>query len=209
MNTSRRAFLQVCAAATLALQLAPKPRLICFGDSVTAGAGASTPDHAYVARIAAQLGYTLDNRAIGGTVLAEQLTRAILPARIRPPDVALLLTGYNDMRAGTDLARYQAQLAQAVAHLTQDGARLYLGDCLRMTEAGYAAYGPMWAHGSDAAVAAINGAIHLVGASAAYDPANVVADLVHPNDLGHAQIAAAFVAAMRTHVYVPLIRSKQ
>lgn len=180
--------------------LAAPAHLICFGDSITAGAGASTPSKAFAALVARAMGLTLDNRAIGGTTLAEQLARAILPTRIIPPNVALLLTGYNDMRRGTALEEYHVQLAHAVAHLTQDGAQLLLGDCLRMTKAGYAAYGPDFNHGSEARVSSFNGVIHLVGASAAYDPANVSTDLVHPNDAGHVQIARAFLTKPRAYL---------
>jgi len=209
---NRRSFVQCAAAAALALRCAPQPRLICFGDSITVGGYSSTPALAYVALVAAAMGYTLDNRAIGATRIAEQLTLEILPASVQPPNVALFLTGYNDMRHATPLADYRASLAQAVAWLTQDGATLFLGDCLRDTAEGYALF-PPFDQGSDVGVDAFNQIIHAqlgvrhVFASAAFDPANTIADHIHPNDAGHAQIARAFLAAMRPHVYLPLIRS--
>jgi lysophospholipase L1-like esterase len=204
----RRSFLQLCAAAVATRATSTAPRLICFGDSITVGAYSSTPDRAYVAIVARAMGYTLDNRAIGATTIADQVRLEILSADIRPPDIALFLTGYNDMRHATPLADYQASLAQAVAHLTANSATLFLGDCLRDTEEGYALF-PPFDQGSDAAVTRFNAVIHAqpgvrqVGASAAFDPRNTIADLVHPNDAGHAQIAAAFLSVMQPRMYLP------
>jgi hypothetical protein len=48
------------------------------------------------------------------------------------------------------------------------------------------------------------GGCHLVDAASAYDPLNSP-DQAHPNDLGHAQIARAFLAVMRRIVRVPLV----
>ena len=84
--------------------------------------------------------------------------------------------------------------------------KLFMGNTLRMNAAGYASIG-----GSGVAVAAYNVInasvasslvadglkIHYVDASAAYDPnTEAQADNIHPNDSGHAAIAAAFIAAM-------------
>jgi lysophospholipase L1-like esterase len=200
---NRRTFLQVASASALAPLVRATPRLVCFGDSITVGQGASTPEHTYAAIVARTLGYTLDNRAIGATRIADQLAREILITRVRPPDVALFLSGYNDMRHATPLADYQQMLAQAVAWLTQDGAALLLGDCVRGAQAGYGRYAP-FDQGSDAAVVAFNQVIHgfaYVAASAAFDPINSSADLAHPNDRGHAQIASAFLHRQ----YVPIM----
>lgn len=202
---SRRTFLRLLALAPIA-RLAPRPRLVCYGDSITTGHGASTPAHAYAALVAAAMGYTLDNRGIDGSRIVEQLQ---IIAPVHPPDVALLLSGYNDMRNGTELAIYRARLVRAASRLTSAGATLYLGDCLRMTEAGYAAYAPSGNHGSEQIVADMNAIIRtmparIVRASAAYDPMNVDSGLVHPNDEGHAQIAGAFLKAMRHRIYLPI-----
>jgi lysophospholipase L1-like esterase len=171
--------------------------LICFGDSITRGAGASVPSTSYAAIVARALGLTLDNRAIGGTRLAQQ---PIVP--VKKGDVALLLTGFNDMRYGVNLVTYRTTLTHAIAVMGQYGATVLLGDCLRMRPAAYALY-PPFDRGSDAAVVAINAVIHAmtgvrhVAASAAFDPLNTIADQVHPNDAGHAQIAVAFVQGAR------------
>jgi lysophospholipase L1-like esterase len=175
-----------------------------FGDSITQGAGASAPDASFIGRLSAVFG-PIDNRAGGGTRIVEQV--AALEATNTSATSVLWLTGYNDMRAGTDLGAFRASLVHGLAVLRARGAPVYLGGCLPMTSEGYAAYGPTWNHGSDAAVAAINAVI--VDAARAggaqvvtfpgYDPQTMThADLVHPNDAGHQRIALAFAAAMRS-----------
>lgn len=182
------------ALRTLALLplLAARAPLTAYGDSITAGWGASTPARSYAALVASALGRALDTRAIGGSTIAQQL------AALQPPGAGpvILLAGTNDMRAGTPLAEYRAALADMVALLPG----VWVAGPLSMTPAGYAAYGPAWSHGSDAAVAAYRAATaEIAGARyvpVVYDPANVAADLVHPNDAGHTQIAESFLRAL-------------
>lgn len=90
-----------------------------------------------------------------------------------------------------------------------DRPTVYLGNCLRMPAASYGMFAP-FNKGSDAAVEAVNRMmgclvcglqadgldVRLVDASAAFDPVNVAADGIHPNNAGHQQIADAFLLAM-------------
>ena len=182
---TRRAFLQLPAFALL-LDPLPVPHLVAFGDSITAGMGGP---HPYAPQVAARLGYALDNRAVGST-FAVQHVAAIRAATFGMLDRALWLTGFNDMRGGTDLDTYRALLTTG---LSACPVPLLLGNCLRMATYDYA--------GSAARVEAMNAIIaevaadfplvQLVDTCAAFDPANVD-DGVHPNDAGHAQIAQAF-----------------
>jgi len=94
------------------------------------------------------------------------------------------------------------------------GPNVFVGNSLRLRPAGYAAEAPLWNHGSDEAVAAINARIRTVcddlardgrnvfhvDASAVYDPMSSdisTMDEIHPSDQGMAKIAAAFLAVMR------------
>jgi hypothetical protein len=87
------------------------------------------------------------------------------------------------------------------------GARVYVGNCLKMTVTGYGLGTPFDA-GSDEAVTAYNASIaenvatlagdglgvFLVNASAHYVPASHQGgDNIHPSETGHARIAAAFL----------------
>jgi lysophospholipase L1-like esterase len=110
------------------------------------------------------------------------------------------------MRAGTDLPELRRTLVSALDRFQSQRRRVYLGTCLRMSAAGYAADGPMWNHGSDDAVKSINQMMREVAATYAsvsvvnldaYDPSTMTSDdLVHPNDAGHAFLANAFLRAI-------------
>lgn len=184
---------------------APAPRLVVLGDSIGVGLGASTPDHSYARILATTLHLPLDDRAISGSTIAAQP----VPDDLQPGDVVVWLTGYNDMRHGNDPKIYGAALRAAVHAMVDQGATVYLAGCLPLSEAGYAAYGPDWNHGSAALVAAYTAEIQNVPGvrfvRVAYDPQHVVSDLVHPSDAGHQQIAWSFLAAMGRRMALPLV----
>jgi lysophospholipase L1-like esterase len=98
-------------------------------------------------------------------------------------------------------------LMYMAGNTTVSSAKVYVGNCLKMSTTGYAVGTGIFSFGSDAAVAGYNSAISqvvtdlagdglpvtYVDASAVYNPNTQVAvDNVHPNDSGHASIAAAF-----------------
>ena len=210
---NRRQFISLAAAAALLTATrtqAQQPRLIAYGDSITVGVGASAPGRSYAAIVATTLGAELDNRARSATLIASWPGRA---TPVAPGDSAIVLPGYNDMRIGTDPAAYTAALDALLATLRAEGGRVVVGTCLRMTEAGYGAYAPQWAHGSDGvageysararASAAAHGCL-VAETSATYDPAHN-SDLIHPDDAGHAEIAGAMLAALQPRILLPLV----
>lgn len=219
----RRAFLRLCCSLTLSERVFKSPlrssmvqtsgRLVAFGDSITYGLGASAPECGYARMVATGVGMALDNRAVSGSHLAEQ-ARQIAETALTPADQAIWLVGYNDMRAGVPLDVFRLGLDAALADLAGRAAGVWLGNCLRMTSEGYREpHGP---YGSDAAVAAFNEVIAaaaaaagprvvLVDASRAYQPEHVTADLVHPNDDGHREIAGAFLGAVLRRHWQPLV----
>jgi lysophospholipase L1-like esterase len=200
---NRRQFLALAAFAALP---APRPRLVAFGDSITVGVGASAPDRAYAALVAAAYGRCLVNRAASGSRIVEQLA-AIKATPLLPTDLVVFLAGYNDMRAGTPLDEYGAMFDEALGRLRP--ASVIVGTCLRMSPFGYTTGAPTWSHGGDDAVDAINAVIvpmaarhgcRIANTTDAYDPTNTN-DFSHPNDAGHAQIAAVMVARL----WLPLV----
>lgn len=175
----------------LALLVFPTPdpaplRLVVMGDSITVGLGASAPDRSWAAIVARQTGRQLVNLAIGGSRVAEQP----IP-NVGPGDLVIWLVGYNDVRAGTNIATFAATVAQGRAALPG----VVVASGLRMSSAGYAAYGPLWNKGSEAMTAAYAQAIQ-----PEIDLSGIVptptADLVHPNDSQHAAIAQAILAGL-------------
>lgn len=91
-------------------QVRPLHQWVAFGDSVTAGLGASQDASSYVARLRQLIG-PIDNRAISATTIARQ--RQTIAAYEGQANYVLWLVGYNDMRAGTSLDMVRAELGLA------------------------------------------------------------------------------------------------
>ena len=157
-----------------------------MGDSITVGLGASTPDRSWAAIVARTLHRELVNVAIGGTTAAHQP----LPD-VRPDDLVIWLVGYNDVRAGTNIPEFAATVTQGRAALPG----VIVASGLRMTPAGYAAYGPVWNKGNEEQTARYAAAIRPDIDLSGVEP-SPVADLVHPNDSEYAAIAQAILAQL-------------
>jgi len=185
---------------------------VAFGDSITVGFSASSEQTSFIGILEQAVG-PIDNQAVGATRIQDQLLT--INAYTGKATHVIWLVGYNDMRAGTSLDRVQSDLQSAFERFTARQMIVYVGLCLRMTSEGYAAYGPIWNHGNDAAVEAINEVIRstvqqyplvYVIDTAQYDPATgISSDLVHPNDYGHRQIAAAFLSQIALPIYLPIV----
>lgn len=184
------------------------PNVVAFGDSITVGYYASAPEHAYTRQLEWMTGAVVDNRAVGGSGVADQTTQII--AYSGNADTVVWLTGVNDMLRGTDTAIFEGWLDQGLTDLDERGLRVYLGNCIRLAPNGYVYYGR-----SDEDVQRINAAIANVAAAhpkvtlvdtAAYDPlTESYGDGVHPNDAGHRVLASLFAARILPyHNFIPI-----
>ena len=189
---------------------------LAYGDSISVGLGATEPSLSFVERVAGELNVHIDNRAVGGSRMAEQLQ--VIQGYSGSATNVIWLVGYNDMRAGTDVDDFAMMLQEGLTFLTQRHIRVYLGLCLRMTQEGYLLYGPQWNHGSDNAVLQLNQRIRQVADQYPdvvlvemdrYEPAIAGSgDLVHPGDLGHLQIALDFMDKIVRLIPLPAIYAR-
>jgi acyl-CoA thioesterase-1 len=103
--------------------------LVCFGDSLTAGAGVgpgeSYPDYLQSALDQRHIHYRVDNQGISGNTTKDGLQRfpGILALH---PAVVLVEFGGNDGLRGLPIADTRANLDQIVATLQHSGARVAL-----------------------------------------------------------------------------------
>ena len=184
------------AALLLLLALCPPPApYVAFGDSITVGNLASSPALGWARVVASP--WALDNRAEGGTVVAEQL--GTIQAYGGGATVALWLVCANDLRKGTPAEGFAATVQQGVDMLRGKGVeRVFLnGVCLPFPE-----IDPTLRASYDAALATIHGAT-LVDIASGFLP-SMFADGTHPNDAGHASIARAFWGALHRRIYFPV-----
>ncbi len=109
-------------------RLAPLPSdalILAFGDSLTAGTGASGAD-SYPAVLQRLTGYSVINAGQPGELSGDGLTR--LPALLErhQPTLVLLCHGGNDMLRRHDTARTSANLAAMIEMIRDNGAQVLL-----------------------------------------------------------------------------------
>jgi lysophospholipase L1-like esterase len=185
------------------------PDLIGYGHSWVDGDGASAPSRRLGMLLAEALSCAFRNEAIGGSLSTR--TAAQVTAE-RPPaaEFYLLMTGLNDLRLFGDRAEaltdYEAALTTIfdTFAVTAPEAPVLTVEQPRLAD--YSQHPPHNA-GSDALVDKYNDRLHLVAARyprvvvagvAGWDPATMIADdTVHPNDLGHRELAEAIHRAVR------------
>lgn len=181
-------------------------QLTAYGHSWVAGEGASSPSRGFVGLVAASLGLMPNNLGVGGSSTP---ATAALVERTRPPASAiyLVMTGLNDARLQgaleSGLEEYTAALGSILAALAlANPAAAGTYAVAQPPLLDYSLHAP---HnlGADEIVDAYNERLRAVAADhrgvvlvrvAGWDAATMlVDDAVHPNDSGHAQLAAAVV----------------
>jgi lysophospholipase L1-like esterase len=141
---------------------------VFFGDSVTAGTGASDAAHRYANIVAAAQGWTLVNSGIAGTALQNSVQSAAATIGLatdnngrdtcanrvvrHAPDKVVILYGLNDLRlddAGYSTANYQTDLGEVVDLIVAGGTpagSIVIGSPSYCTN--YAAHAAPWNGGS-------------------------------------------------------------
>lgn len=181
--------------------------LVAYGHSWIDGDGASGPDRNLVSVAAARLGLIAVNRGVGGSRSVE--TALVVDAEPPPPATraVLLMTGLNDGRfsggAGDALAAYADAVDTVLTTVRRAAPTAAVAVVEQPHLVDYSRYHP-YDNGSDAVLDAYNAALRRVAAAhpgtllvrvPGWDPLTMLDDdTVHPNDLGHAEIATAVAA---------------
>jgi len=171
-------------------------RIVCFGDSLTRGYGASQGKD-YPARLEEMTGIEVINSGVSGNTTADGLVRLeddVLPFE---PDVVLITLGGNDLknRGSVDTAR--ANLVNIIQRIQAAGAMVVLGGI------DIPLYGKGYAKMYDA-VARQTGSVlipNILGGI--FGNPDLMSDSIHPNDKGYETMAGYFYNAM-----APFLRHK-
>ena len=122
-------------ASRAALRAGRPLTVVAFGSSSTEGAGASTPGHAYPARLEALLRAALPgrvvrvlNRGVGGQDVGEMLARLDADVLAERPQLVVWQAGANAALRGMDPGAFRDTLADGVARLRANGTDVVLMD---------------------------------------------------------------------------------
>ena len=183
------------AAILLFLCLPAPPSLVAFGDSIALAIRAGEPTPSFVERVAGDYGRALDNRAVSGTTVAQQLEqiRAYQGSAVD----AVWLVCANDLYYRTPAAEFAQAVQAGVDALRARGMRVYLN-----------AVCPPFPRREDAVlVEAYNRALAQISGRIPVDvsfmPPSLFHDGTHPNPSGHAWLALAYERAMRRRMWLP------
>jgi acyl-CoA thioesterase I len=192
----------LCAAVGAAACRRPPPNLdspgsaiVCLGDSITAGVGASA-GHGFPEVLAARLGREVINDGVPGDTAADGLAR--LPQVLaQDPWLVVVELGGNDMLRQVPIESTEQALGEIVRQLL----------AARVLPVLVAVGGPFGGRhgeiydrlGDRYRVPVVRDALRKI----LFDP-SLKSDEVHPNDLGHARLAEAVADTVE-----PLLRARR
>jgi lysophospholipase L1-like esterase len=198
-------------------------KIVAFGSSSTAGAGASSSDTAYPARLAVELrtllpghAITVLNRGISGEEVVDMLKRLDRDVLAEKPDLVLWQVGTNAVLRDENLVEVGAAIHEGLARLNASGADVVLID-------------PQYAP-KVIAKPEIEDMIHLIAAMAKKENVNlfprfavmhawtgangvpfnrfVSADNLHMNDWGYGCLAKIVAGSIANAAIRPVISAK-
>ena len=180
--------------------------IVAFGSSSTEGIGASSPSHAYPARLEADLAalvpageaVTVVNRGIGGEDADDMLARLQKDVIQRKPDLVIWQTGTNDPLRKVPLDRFETLTRDGIARMRAAGIDVVLmepQDCrmMRATPGAFAFRDAVRRIGADTAVPVVRryDLMHRWLAEGKVTETQLMAgDGLHMADAGYEQLAA-------------------
>lgn len=185
-------------------------RVVAFGSSSTAGAGATDPAHAYPARLQARLRAALGlpitvlNQGVGGEDADDMLARIQRDAIAGHPQIVIWQVGANAAMRRMDPARFAGFVRDGVDRLRQAGIEVVLMDNQRapriLASPDHARFDAVLADvaASTPGVTLFSRGRLMDGWAAAGLPGSalLVEDGLHHNDRGYACLADALAAAL-------------
>jgi acyl-CoA thioesterase-1 len=163
--------------------------VVAFCDSITAGVG-TTGDNDYVERLSDRTGVSIINEGRSGDTTGSALGRLDGAVLSRDPDIVIVFLGGNDLLQSVPVQNRIANITSIVERIRAGGAAVIL------VGVGNGVLDPF--NGTLPAIAAQTGST-LVPAvlEGILGVSSLMADLIHPNNAGHAIIADRIEPALR------------
>jgi acyl-CoA thioesterase-1 len=165
-------------------------RIICFGDSLTYGTGASD-GMSYPSQLSRLIGIEVVNAGIPGDTTGDGLNRLEDYVLSQSPRLVLITLGGNDLKNGTAKETAFANLKQIVERIHDAGAVAVIGGIhIPLYGRGYgAAYKEL---AKETGAVLIDNILEGIMGNHA-----LMSDPIHPNDAGYAIMAERFQKAIR------------
>ena len=163
--------------------------VVAFGDSLTAGVG-TTGDNDYVSLLSNRTGVAIINAGRPGDTTATALARIDGAVLSRDADIVIVLLGGNDLLQGVPVAQRIDNITTIVQRIRADGAAVIL------VALGNGSLDPF--EGALPGIASQTSST-LVPAilEGIFGVPGLMADLIHPNNAGHAIMADRIEPALR------------
>lgn len=164
--------------------------VVAFGDSITAGVG-TTGNNDYVSRLSDRTGLSIINEGRSGDTTGSALNRLDGAVLSRDADIVIVFLGGNDLLQSVPIQNRIANITTIVERIRADGAAVIL------VGVGNGALDPfngaLPALASQTAASLVPAVLEgILGVS------SLMADLIHPNNAGHAIIADRIEPALRS-----------
>lgn len=174
----------------------PEPagrNIICFGDSLTYGAGASEGMD-YPARLSQMIDAPVINAGVPGDTTADALARLERDVLARDPKMVLITLGGNDLKNGVDRERAFENLRIIVEAIQGAGALVVIGGV------DIPFYGRGFA-GAYRELAEKTGSVLIPNVfDGIMGKSDRMSDVIHPNDAGYAIMARRFYGAIEPYL---------
>jgi len=167
--------------------------IICFGDSLTSGFGAS-PGMDYPSQLARIIGRPVINAGVEGDTTAGALTRLNKDVLSNSPRIVLITLGGNDLMSGVNEEVFSNNL-RTIIELIQDRGALVIVGGIELPfwgEEFWAVYGQV-CHETGAVL--INNILQGI-----IDKPELMEDVIHPNSAGYTIIAQRFYKALKPYL---------
>jgi acyl-CoA thioesterase-1 len=188
----------LAAIAALTASCSEEPRrqptagsqIICFGDSLTSGSGA-TPGMDYPSQLSRMIGRTVINAGVPGNTTADGLARLAADVLDHDPRLVLITLGGNDLKNRVPRETAFRNLRQIVDRIHAAGAVAVIGGIEI----------PFYGRGFGKAYADLAEETDAVLIDNIFDDImgnrDRMSDPIHPNDAGYAIIAERFHQAIQ------------
>jgi len=167
--------------------------IICFGDSLTYGTGASGGKD-YPSQLSALISKPVINAGVPGDTTSRAMKRLESDVLSRNPRIVLVALGGNDLKNGVPLAKARDNLKTIIESIQNRGALVVLGGIDV----------PLWGRGYGKAYKNLADELGTVLVPNVLDGIfgnpELMSDPIHPNDKGYTVMAEMFHDALKPYL---------